>query len=45
MEIDVYEDDDNGEDFDSGTELTCRKNPSPHLMLTCGVSLSVRFDH
>ena len=23
MEIDMYEDDDDGEDFDSGTKLTC----------------------
>jgi hypothetical protein len=27
MDIDVYEDDDDGEDFDSGTKLTCPGEP------------------
>ena len=37
MDIDVYEDDDDGEDFDSGTKLTCpgESITSSHAYMRC----------
>ena len=36
MDIDLYEDDDDGEDFDSGTKLTCPGEPITSPMTSCG---------
>ena len=43
MDIDLYEDDDEGEDFDSGTKLTCPGEPitSSHAYMRCVSSLRV----
>ena len=37
MDIDAYEDDDDGEDFDSGTKLTCPGEAitSSHAYMRC----------
>ena len=37
MDIDLYEDDDDGEDFDSGTKLTCPGEPitSSYAFMRC----------
>lgn len=37
MDIDVYEDDDDEEEFDSGTKLTCPGEPitSSHAYMRC----------
>ena len=37
MDVDLYEDDDDGEDFDSGTKLTCPGEPitSSHAFMRC----------
>jgi exosome complex component RRP4 len=45
MDIDAYEDDDDGEDFDSGTKLTCPGEPitSSHAYMRCVLFCMVEY--